>query len=289
MTATLLSLHSYPVKSCAALNHEQVSISQSGLFLDRHWVVVSESGTFLTQRSHPRMALIQPALQQHDLTLSAPGMPPLHVPWLTDTDTPDPVPVRIWSSNTLGFDEGPEAAHWLSGFLETPCRLLRVHPTAERLASPEHLNAWRVQHGHQAPNLPASHRFGFADGFPFLVAFTASLDQLNHDIAASGHAPVPMNRFRPNLVISGTQAFEEDFLAGLRIGTLTFAFVKACTRCTVPDINQATAERGAEPGLTLAQTRQSHEGTLFGCNAVVAGTHPGSTLATGLDVQLLYA
>ena len=135
MTATLLSLHSYPVKSCAALNHEQVRISQSGLFLDRHWVVVSESGTFLTQRSHPRMALIQPALQQHDLTLSAPGMPPLHVPWLTDTDTPDAIPVRIWSSNTLGFDEGPEAAHWLSGFLETPCRLLRVHPTAERLAS----------------------------------------------------------------------------------------------------------------------------------------------------------
>src|SRR5690606_33930022 len=96
MTVSIFSLHTYPVKSCAGLDHTQVSISQSGLFLDRQWVIVDGNGVFMTQRQHAKMALIQPALQKSDLTLSAPGMPELFVPWLTDTPEPAAVPVRIW-------------------------------------------------------------------------------------------------------------------------------------------------------------------------------------------------
>src|SRR3546814_7639182 len=106
MTVSILSLYSYPVKSCAGIEHAQANLSQSGLLLDRQWVIVDGSGLFKTQRQYARMALIQPDFQAGDLTLDAPGMPTLMVPWLTDTSDPAQVPVRIWQSATLGFDEG---------------------------------------------------------------------------------------------------------------------------------------------------------------------------------------
>src|SRR5690606_39111173 len=147
----------------------------------------------------PAMALIQPHVHQGDLTLSAPGMSDILVPWLTDTDEPAQVPVRIWSADTLGFDEGQAVANWLSGFLGVPCRLLRVHPLAERFANLERIQSWRQQHSDHAADVPVQHRFGFADGYPFLIVNQDSLDELNQRLQAKGQAPVPMNRFRPNI------------------------------------------------------------------------------------------
>src|SRR5690606_34300919 len=120
---------------CAGISHAQARISQSGLLFDRQWVIVDEHGVFMTQRQYPAMALIQPHVDNGDLTLSAPGMPDILVPWLTDTDEPAQIPVRIWAADTLGFDEGDAVAQWLADFLALPCRLLRVHPMAERFAS----------------------------------------------------------------------------------------------------------------------------------------------------------
>lgn len=282
MTVSVLSLYTYPVKSCAGIAHTEVAISQGGLHKDRQWVIVDQHGVFMTQRQYPRMALIRPHLPASgDLTLHAEGMPVLTVPWLTDTSEPMQVPVRIWRSDTLGFDEGDAASQWLSHYLGLACRLLRVHPEAERLASPEHVNAWRTRHKDIAPDFPAKHRFGFADGFPLLITSQGSLDELNHRLQAKGDPPVPMNRFRPNIVVSGLDAYEEDYLAGMRIGLLSFAFVKRCGRCPIPNIDPLTAAVGNEPGITLAEHRQFPEGVLFGVNAVVAGANAGTRVGVG--------
>lgn len=285
MTVSILSLHSYPVKSCAGIDHDQAGISQSGLRLDRQWVIVDGKGLFMTQRGHARMALIQPGFQADDLVLRAPGLPAIIVPWLTHTSEPAQVPVRIWQSDTLGFDEGDEVANWLSGFLGLPCRLLRVHPEAERVASLQHVEGWRQKHGDAGAGFPLRHRFGFADGFPFLVANQGSLDELNRRLGAKGQAPVPMNRFRPNIVLQGLEAYEEDYLSGMRVGNMEFAFVKRCARCPIPNIDQSTGLSADEPGITLAQHRLFPEGVLFGVNAVVAGAGAGATLRVGEEAE----
>ena len=281
MTITILSLHSYPVKSCAGLTHADIGISEAGLAFDREWVLVDRQGVFMTQRQYARMALIQPGISDGVLHLQAPGMSTLTITSAPDTPAPPPISVRIWGTDTLGLDEGDTAAQWLSQFLDTPCRLLRVHPQADRNASPDHVNAWRRKHHGTAPAFPAQHVFGFADGFPFLVANQSSLEELNRQLLDKGQPAVPMNRFRPNIVLQGLDAYEEDYLTSLRIGAMTFAFVKRCARCPIPNIDQATAISAPEPGLTLAAHRSFPEGVLFGVNAVVAGAGTGARLGVG--------
>ncbi len=286
MTITILSLHSYPVKSCAGITHTETSLTQAGLAFDRHWVIVDRQGVFMTQRQYAKMALVQPSLEDGVLTLEAPGMPPFLLEPAADTPAPPPVSVRIFGSDTLGLDEGDAAAQWLSDFMGTPCRLLRVHPYAERLASRDHVNAWRRKHQQEAPDFPADHAFGFADGFPFLIANQGSLDELNQQLKSKGQPAVPMNRFRPNIVLQGLDAYEEDYLASMHVGALSFAFVKRCARCPIPGIDQATAKPGPEPILTLSAYRRFAEGILFGVNAVVAGAGSGIRLRTGDAAEL---
>ena len=264
MSIAVSALHTYPVKSCAGIAHGAVPFGRSGLAHDRCWVLIDESGIFMTQRTVPRMALIQPRIDAGRLSLEAPGMPSIAVsPPAGDIERP-PVPVRIFKADTLGQDEGPTIAEWLSAFLETPCRLLKVHPQASRPASPQHVQAWIEKNQDWMPDFPAVHSFGFADGFPFLVANEASLKSLNEELLRKGASEVPMNRFRPNIVIRGLPAFEEDHLAGLEIGGVLFAFVKPCGRCPIPNIDQKTAVKGEEPGRTLAEIRSFPQGVLFG-------------------------
>jgi uncharacterized protein YcbX len=288
MTVTILSLHTYPVKSCAGIDHGSVALTSAGLHMDRQWVLVDQHGIFMTQRRHARMALIRPSLDDNGLTLHAPVMSPFNV--ANDPAAPEPprVPLHIFRSRTLGADEGYEAAAWLSDFLRLPCRLLRVHPQADRVASLERVDAWRAKQPDWAPDFPARHRFGFADGFPFLVANQASLDELNGQLATQGKPPVGMNRFRPNIVLQGLPAYDEDYLSGWHTRGLRFAFVKPCARCPIPNIDPATAVPGDEPGLTLARHRQRPEGVLFGMNAVVDGANAGAVLTTGQEVTVEY-
>lgn len=285
MSLTILSLHSYPVKSCAGITHTEIGLTQAGLSFDRNWVIVDRQGVFMTQRQYAKMALIQPALAGGTLTLTAPEMSAFALAPAPDTPAPPPVSVRIFGSDTLGLDEGDAVALWLSAFMGAPCRLLRVHPLADRVASHDYVNAWRRKHHDDAPGFPADHVFGFADGFPFLVANQASLDELNQQLLNKGQPSIPMNRFRPNIVVQGLDAYEEDFLASIRVGDLTFAFVKRCARCPIPNIDQATAVSSPEPALTLSAYRRFAEGILFGVNAVVAGAGAGSRLRAGDTVE----
>lgn len=288
MSLSILSLHSYPVKSCAGIDHTETTITTRGLYRDRQWVIVDAQGVFMTQRQYARMALIRPRFLNADLVLSATGMPDISVPWSTGSQRPSQIQVRIWQQDTLGFDEGDAVAQWLSQFLGLSCRLLRVHPDAHRTASPPHVDAWLKHNTDWADGFPASHEFGFADGFPFLIANQGSLDELNRRLLAKGQPAVPMNRFRPNIVVQGLDAYEEDYLTGMQTGDLTFAFVKRCARCPIPNIDQATAVSAPEPGITLAEHRQFADGVLFGVNAVVSGTGHNTMIRVGDTAELHY-
>lgn len=287
MPVTIRSLHSYPIKSCAGISLQRSLITQAGLAFDREWVIVDQTGTFMTQRTWPRMALITPDLNTDFLTLSAAAMPAIRLPLQRSDDTPAAVPVRIWQSDTLGFDEGDAVAQWLSKFLQTSCRLLRVHPAAARVASPDHVDGWINKNKNWAPDFPARHEFAFADGFPLLITNQASLDELNQQLQAKQQAAVPMDRFRPNIVLQGLESYDEDYLLGMRTNSLTFAFVKPCARCPIPNIDQSTAHINNEPGLTLATHRSFQGGVLFGVNAIVTELL-NATIQVGDTVQVQF-
>lgn len=280
MTISILSLHTYPVKSCGGITHTQIGVSAMGLAYDRQWVVVDDSGNFLTQRAHPRMALVQPALDATALFLNAPEMPTLRVSLRPAESDAPAVPLRIWNSDTLGHDEGDTAGHWFSDYLGLPCRLYRVHRDARRLAGPRQVSHWK-QRRPDIESFPAEHPVGFADGFPFLITSQASLDDLNRRLAARNQSPVGMNRFRPNIVIQGMDAYEEDYLSSLSIGPLILAMVKRCGRCPMPNVDPLTGETGDEPMTTLRSYRSFDADVLFGVNAVVAGTQQDTVLSVG--------
>ena len=280
MTISILSLHTYPVKSCGAITHTQIGVSATGLAHDREWVVVDEQGQFLTQRAHPQMALVQPALDATALFLNAPEMPTLRISLHPAGARAEATPLRIWGSQTLGQDEGDLAGRWFSDYLGLRCRLYRTHPDSQRLADPQRVAGWQERRP-DIEDFPKEHPVRFPDAFPFLITNQASLDDLNQRLVARGHEAVTMARFRPNIVIQGLEAYEEDYLSSLQIGPLTLALVKRCARCTVPNVHPLTAETNDEPMKTLQSYRSFESGVLFGVNAVIAGASADAVLSVG--------
>ena len=261
LSGTIARLFVYPVKSCAGIEVQQALLTETGLDLDRAWMVVDAQGMFLTQRSLPRMALIRPQLKSDEMVLRAPGMLALHVA----IDAVDaPATVTVWRDTVPAWDMGPVAAQWFSDFLGQPCRLVRFDPEHRRLSSLE----WTG--GVEVPNQ-------FADGFPLLVTSEASLQDLNARLAAEGHPAVGMERFRPNVVLAGVDAHDEDRVDMIHVegdGTTDIHLqpVKPCARCPIPDIDPATAESHPSVGDTLRTYRQDKrlDGAItFGMNAIV--------------------
>jgi uncharacterized protein YcbX len=236
LTAAIARLFVYPVKSCAGVELREALLTETGLDLDRAWMVVDEHGDFVSQRELPRMALVRPQIRVSDVVLRAPGMLALHL----QIDTvEEPVKVRVWDDEVAAFDMGAVAAQWFSDFLGRKLRLVRFDPEHRRLSSLQ----WTG--GAEALNQ-------FSDAYPLLLASTASLDLLNAKLGAAGHAPVGIERFRPNIVLSGLQAHDEDRLELLRIaaddGEVQLRPVKPCTRCPIPNIDPATA--ASDPAVT---------------------------------------
>jgi len=260
VSARLARLFVYPVKSCAGVELREAVLTETGLDLDRAWMVVDEQGVFVTQRELPRMALVKPTLKVHEVVLRAPGMLALHL--AIDT-VEEPARVRLWDDEVSAFDMGDIAAQWFSDFLGRKLRLVRFDPEHRRLSNPK----WTG--GAEALNQ-------FNDGYPLLVASTASLDALNAKLVAAGHAAVGIERFRPNLVIEGVEAHDEDRLDIIRIaaeaGEVQLRPVKPCPRCPIPNIDPATAEVDAIVTDTLQGYRSNAilGGAIsFGMNAIV--------------------
>ncbi|WP_066266867.1 MOSC domain-containing protein [Hydrogenophaga palleronii] len=266
--ATIAQLWVYPVKSCAGIPLTEVELTDTGLLYDRAWMVVDAQGEFVTQRELPRMALIQTAFKMGQLVLRAPGMLALH---LALDAAEGPLKVRVWGDEVMACDMGDLAAQWFSDFLgpEAPAhlkrlRLARFDPEVRRVSSLK----WTG--GREAVTQ-------FADGFSLLVTSTASLDELNSRLGAAGHAAVDMQRFRPNIVLAGIEAHDEDRIGAMRIHTGDGAGalidpVKPCGRCPIPNIDPATATSSPEVSDTLQGYRQDPrlDGAItFGMNAIV--------------------
>jgi uncharacterized protein len=254
MTARITALNLYPVKSCRGIARESVRVTPTGLAHDRHWMLVRPNGRFVTQRELPRMALIATQVTEEGvLTLTAPGMPALTV----SRDGGPARPVTVWKFDGSGLDCGEEASAWASRFLETELSLVAFDPGQPRVCGPE----WTkdvVAHTE------------FADGYPVLVISCASLADLNSRL----EKPLPMERFRPNVVIDGVDAFDEDRMHELRVGGVTLRMVKNCVRCSITTTDQqAGAVDGQEPLRTLKSYRFDRElrGVVFGQNAIVVG------------------
>ena len=279
ITLRLQSLHVYPVKSCAGTSPTEAEIVETGFDLDRAWMVVDEAGVFVSQRELPRMALVQPSFKGGDMILRAPGMLALHV-------SPDrveaPTQVQVWDDRLGAFDMGDLCAQWFSDFLGRKLRLARFDPDVRRLSNPRWTGAMEAE-------------YAFQDAFPFLVVSTASLAEVNRRLAVAGAAPVTMARFRPNLVLDGIEAHGEDHLDEIAFdtpeGPVRLKLVKPCARCSIPDVDPATAETGHAVGDVLAGYRADPRvgGALtFGMNAVVL-EGLGRRLAIGASGTASYA
>lgn len=245
---TLSGLYVYPIKSCAGISLQRSELSATGLRHDRRWMLVDETGEFMSQRTHPRMALISVRLSAEHLIVTAPGMPELEVP--LGQETANLIDVRVWDDINRGAPVGEEADRWFGEFLRHPCRLV-YKPEGEV----------RLVDSHYAA---AGDQVGFADGFPFLLISEASLDDLNGRL----EEPLPMNRFRPNFVVRGCGPYAEDGWSGIRIGSLPFRVAEPCPRCAITTVDQSTGIRGKEPLHTLATYRKSERGAIFGRNLI---------------------
>jgi uncharacterized protein len=270
MRARLIDLYTYPVKSCRGIRTDAARMGETGLTDDRHWMLVRPNGRFVTQRELPRMALIGTSLDDGALMLDAPGRPRLRVARDACAATLD---VTVWKFDGRGIDCGDEAARWVSEFLETPLRLVRFDAAMPRACDP----AWT--RGTRAVT-------EFADGYPMLVISQASLAGLNARLPRA----LPMERFRPNLVIEGVEAFDEDRIHELRADGIAIRMVKPCTRCAITTTDQQRGERdGVEPLETLKSFRFDRElrGVTFGQNAIpIDGV--GRELRIGQEVDITW-
>lgn len=260
LSCRIAELYVHPIKSCAAMAVGEALLIETGLDLDRQWMVVDAQGEMFTQRELPRMALITPSLRHDDVVLRAPGMLALH---LSLDRVEAATRVRVWNDEVAAYDMGALAAQWVTDFLGRPLRLVRFDPEHKRLASRQWTGDVEAE-------------TAFADGFPLLVSSAASLADLNHRLQAQGAPAVDSRRFRPNLVLDGVQPFDEDHLDELRIeteqGPVVLKLVKPCVRCTIPNVDPNHGTTSPEVGDVLAGFRadaRMNGGITYGMNAIV--------------------
>lgn len=247
------ALYLYPVKSLRGIAVARANLDALGLVGDRRFLVVDAAGKFLTQRAHPRMALIATALTADALTLSHPAQGSISVGLGADGA---PASVVIWRDTVTAVDCGDAIAAWLSATLGQPCRLVRIGEDYVRPVNPA-----KAQPGDAVT---------FVDAYPLLAISEGSLADLNDRLVAQGEAPVPMDRFRPNLVVRDCAPYAEDAWQRVRAGEIVLRSAGACIRCTVPTVDPLTAERGPEPIRTLATYRRLPDTThvVFGQNLI---------------------
>lgn len=257
----------YPVKSMRQIPLKKSVIDMGGLKHDRRWMVVDAEGVMLTQRKLASLCLIQPELINPEidcsLLLHAPAMPEIKV------SVPEGAAMRkvkVWEDEVNACDGGDDIARWLSQFLNVTCRLVYFPANEIRIVD-------------QTYARPEDHT-AFSDGFPILLTTQASLDDLNSRL----NEVIPMARFRPNIVISGGEAFAEDRWKMLKVGDIFLRIVKPCSRCVIPSIDIASAERGSEPTKTLITYRKLNKKVIFGQNVIADGE---GIIKTGMPVEVI--
>ncbi|MBI3285206.1 MAG: MOSC N-terminal beta barrel domain-containing protein [Burkholderiales bacterium] len=280
---TIAELNIYPIKSCAGIALQSATLTAAGLSYlgvhDREWMLVDEAGHFLSQRSCPALARLRPALLPGALVLNAPGLAPLALPlaWPEHIVTRT---VQVWDDSVQAHDCGDAAANWCSSAAGVACRLVRFAPQAQRLIE----NKWTA--GAAVPTR-------FSDAYPMLLIAAASLDDLNRRLQAQGQDAVPMNRFRPNIVLDGVAAYEEDYAEFFDIGDqIRLRPVKPCARCTIPAVDQLSGMPGFNP-LDILQAYRANPlldgGICFGMNAILErGAGLGLRIGAQAEMQIAF-
>lgn len=242
------ALFIYPIKSCASVSVTELNVTSRGLEDDRRFMLVTPDGDAITQRENPRLARIFPTLTQDGLRVSYEGK----APTAFATGGQSRRRVKVWNYEAEALDLGDDAADWFSTFIEQPCRIVEFAPDGQRPVSKRHTQ------------IDAQTRF--TDGYPVLLTTLESLSELNRRLTT----PVPMNRFRPNLVLREAAPFAEDGWKVLAFPDLQLHVVKPCERCVIVTTNQTTLERLKEPLRTLASFRSFDGRVCFGQNCVAA-------------------
>jgi uncharacterized protein YcbX len=267
-TATISALTVYPLKSCRGIGTARAALTRSGLALegarDREWMIVDRNGRFVTQREEPRLARIETALGPGGLEANIPGLG--SVALAADGTARD---VVVWQAHVRGFDAGEATADAFSAYLGRDVRVVRFDDSKPRRCNPQYAGS-------------SGATALFADGYPLLVIGQATLDDLNARLDSNGSPSLPMDRFRPNVVVEGLDAGDEDHVDTITFGDVALKLVKPCTRCEITTTDQQTARRGIEPLRTLSTYRRDDRlaGVTFGMNAIVAAGE-GRALAVG--------
>jgi uncharacterized protein len=249
----LASVHIYPLKGCRAVDLDESVVEPWGLAGDRRWLLVDSDCRFVSQREHPALARLTISYGPGaDITASSDGYPTTRV--AVPGESPELLKVTVWGSTVLAAAAGTEADAWFSEYLGEKVRLVYLDDPTRRAVDPDYGADGDV--------------VSFADGYPLLLTNTGSLDQLGEWLTAAGDQPVPMNRFRPNVVVNGFEPWAEDRWRRIRIGSVSFRVAKPCGRCVVTTTDQATGVRGSQPLRILAARRRFGKNLVFGQNII---------------------
>jgi uncharacterized protein YcbX len=260
------NLYLFPIKSLGGIAVQEALVEERGFKYDRRWMLVDESGEFLTQRQHPQLALLQVALDELKLTVFSKENPSREISFELESTSGKEMQVKVWGDEVVALQVAPAVSAWFSDFLGMSVELVRMPETSHRKLDPR----YAVQ----------EESVSFADGMPYVLIGQASLDELNGRLAD----PVGMDRFRPNLVFSGGDAYAEDQFKRLQIGEVEFQVVKPCARCMMITVDQEKGTKGKEPLATLATYRTQGSKVYFGQNAVALTQ---GIVRVGDSIQLL--
>jgi uncharacterized protein YcbX len=262
---TLSNLTYYPIKACRGFDVAASYVERMGLEHDRRMMVVTPEGEFLTQREYPRLALVTPTLKNDSVTLSAPDFDSIQF-GIQKSGTP--TSVNIWKSKGVSaIDQGDESAQWFSDWLGVSVRLVHVDERYKRKLNPDYA-------------VSAEDHTGFADGYPILIISEASLQDLNSKLESA----LPMNRFRPNIIVKNSEPFAEDTWKRVKIGDIEMALVKPCPRCVVTTIDKETLQKNKEPLKTLSTYRNQEGGAMFGMNVIPLNE---GEIKVGMSLEIL--
>jgi uncharacterized protein YcbX len=249
----LKDIYIYPIKSLGGIRMDEAILEEKGFRNDRRWMLVDESGMFLSQRTHPQMALLQVAIQADGLEVSHKQNVSLKLKIPFEPATDKIIPVTIWEDTVEGQVVSEAVNEWFTEIMEMPCALVKMPGSTQRK-----LKAKYAVNGESV---------SYADGMPYLIIGQESLNDLNTRL----EKPVPMDRFRPNLVFSGGSAFVEDEWKTVKIGGATFKVTKPCARCVMTTVDQSSAMKSKEPLKTLASYRTIDHNVMFGQNMLLLG------------------
>lgn len=244
----------YPIKSLGGIELSSSEITQRGLKHDRRWMLVNEENEFLTQRTFPQMALLKTSIDGDLLVVFHSAEPDDSISFPLQPAPKETVTVKVWDDYCNAQYAEDEVNAWFSKKLGIACKAVFMPDDSERKLDPAY--------AHSDEDIT-----GFADGYPILLISQASLDDLNEKL----EVPVPMDRFRPNIVIEDTEPFAEDGMKQFSINDTIFYGVKLCRRCILTTTDQQTAERGKEPLKTLASYRTINNKVCFGQNVISSG------------------